>query len=251
MSHHTIDFTAVCYHYPDGTPALNDISLHIGHGESVAIVGANGSGKSTLLAQLNGLLFPDSGEVNIGGYPVCPKTLPHIRQTIGLVFQNPDDQLFMPTVYDDVAFGPINMGLPPADVEKRVTAALETVGALALKSRPPYRLSGGQKRSVAIATVLAMEPSILVMDEPTAELDPFARRRLINLLRTFPHTKILATHDLDMALDLCERTISLKSGRVLADGATRELFFNQALLAEAQLEQPFAMQACPICSKKE
>ena len=250
MSHHTIDFTAVRYCYPDGTPALNDISLHIGHGESVAIVGANGSGKTTLLAQLSGLLFPDNGEVNIGGYRVCPKTLPHIRQTVGLVFQNPDDQLFMPTVYDDVAFGPINMGLPKADVDARVTAALKTVGALTLKDRPPYRLSGGQKRSVAIATVLAMEPAILVMDEPTAELDPFARRELIKLLQTFSHTKILATHDLDMVLDLCERTIVLSEGRILADGVTKELFCNQPLLAKAHLEQPFSMQACPICSKK-
>ena len=250
MSHHTIDFNAVSYQYPDGTAALADVSLHIGHGEAVAIVGANGSGKTTLLAQLCGLLFPTAGDVNIGGYPVRPQTLAHIRDTVGLVMQNPDDQLFMPTVYEDVAFGPINMGLPPADVEQRVTEALATVGALSLKTRPPYRLSGGQKRAVAIATVLAMEPSILVMDEPTAELDPFARRQLINLLKTFPHTKIIATHDLDMVLDLCERTVILSEGRVLADGATRELFTDNDLLARAHLEQPFAMQACPICSKK-
>lgn len=250
MSHHTIDFNAVSYQYPDGTAALSGISLHIGHGEAVAVVGANGSGKTTLLAHLCGLLFPTEGNVNIGGYPVRPQTLAHIRETVGLVMQNPEDQLFMPTVYDDVAFGPVNMGLPPADVERRVTEALTTVGALALRSRPPYRLSGGQKRAVAIATVLAMEPSILVMDEPTAELDPFARRQLINLLNTFPHTQIIATHDLDMVLDLCERTIILSEGRVLADGATRELFMNKDLLTRAHLEQPFAMQACPVCSKK-
>lgn len=250
MSHHTIDFNAVSYQYSDKTAALSGISLHIGHGEAVAVVGANGSGKTTLLAQLCGLLFPSEGDVNIGGYPVRPQTLKHVRETVGMVMQNPDDQLFMPTVYDDVAFGPVNMGLPPADVERRVTEALSTVGALALKNRPPYRLSGGQKRAVAIATVLAMEPSILVMDEPTAELDPFARRQLINLLKTFSHTKIIATHDLDMVLDLCERTIVLSEGRVLADGATRELFTDKDLLTRAHLEQPFAMQACPVCSKK-
>ncbi len=249
MSHHTIDLTNVHYHYPDGTPALTGLSLHIGHGEAVAIVGANGSGKTTLLSHLAGLLFASAGEVNIGGYPVAPKTLSHIRRTIGLVFQNPDDQLFMPTVYEDVAFGPLNLGLPPASVEERVSAALQTVDALALKDRPPYRLSGGQKRAVAIATVLAMEPAILVMDEPTAALDPFARRQLINLLKTFSHTKIIATHDLDLVLDLCERTVILKDGRVLADGRTRDLFRNKPLLAEARLEQPFSMQACPVCSQ--
>ena len=249
MSHHTIDLTDVRYQYPDSTPALTGLSLHIGHGEAVAIVGANGSGKTTFLSHLAGLLLPSAGEVNIGGYPVTPQTLAHIRQTVGFVFQNPDDQLFMPTVYEDVAFGPLNLGLPTAEVEKRVTAALQTVAALALKDRPPYRLSGGQKRAVAIATVLAMEPAILVMDEPTAALDPFARRQLINLLRTFSHTKIIATHDLDMVLDLCERTVVLKDGRVLADGKTHELFGDQALLAEARLEQPFSLQACPICSR--
>ena len=249
MSHHTIDLCEVYYAYPDGTAALNGLSLHIGHGESVAIVGANGSGKTTLLSHLSGLLFPAQGTVNIGGYPVIPQTLARIRQAVGLVFQNPDDQLFMPTVYDDVAFGPLNMGLPADDVEKRVLSALETVGALALKDRPPYRLSGGQKRAAAIAAVLAMEPAILVMDEPTAALDPFARRQLIGLLKTFAHTKIIATHDLDMVLDLCERTVILRDGRVLADGATHELFRNKELLAQAHLEQPFALQACPVCSK--
>ncbi|BBB89467.1 MAG TPA: ABC transporter ATP-binding protein [Methylomusa anaerophila] len=251
MSHHTIDFIDVQYSYPDGTEALRNLGLHIGHGESVAIVGANGSGKTTLLSHLIGILFPTTGTVNIGGFPVSNKTLPHIRQTVGMVFQNPDDQLFMPTVFDDVAFGPLNLGFEAAEVESRVIAALKTVGALDLKDRPPYRLSGGQKRAVAIATVLAMEPSILVMDEPTAALDPLARRQLINLLETFSHTKIIATHDLDMVLDLCERTIVLKNGSVLADGPTGEIFGDEALLAKAHLEKPLSMQGCPICSPKK
>ncbi|MDF2633526.1 MAG: cobalt transporter, ATPase subunit [Pelosinus sp.] len=249
MSHHTIDLTEVLYTYPDGTTALRNLSLHIGHGEAVAIVGSNGSGKTTLLSHLNGVLFPSSGIVNIGGYPVTKQTLTQIRRTVGMVFQNPDDQLFMPTVYDDVAFGPLNLGLPPIDVEKRVTAALKTVGALELRNRPPYRLSGGQKRAVAIATVLAMEPAILVMDEPTAALDPLARRQLINLLRTFTHTKIIATHDLDMVLDLCERTIILCNGTILMDGPTIDIFHDKKLLDQAGLEQPSSMQSCPICSK--
>jgi len=250
MSHHTIDITDVVYTYPDGTDALRNLTLHIGHGESVAIVGSNGSGKTTLLSHLSGVLFPTSGTVNIGGYPIIKQTLPQIRRTVGMVFQHPDDQLFMPTVYDDVAFGPINMGLPAEAVNKRVTAALTTVGALELKDRPPYRLSGGQKRAVAIATVLAMEPDILVMDEPTAALDPFARRQLIHLLHTFTHTKIIATHDLDMALDLCTRTIILHNGAILADGATAEIFRNKPLLEQARLEQPLSLQKCPICSLK-
>lgn len=249
MSHHTIDLREVSYTYPDGTTALKNLSLHIGHGEAVAIVGSNGSGKTTLLSHLNGVLLPSAGTVNIGGYPVAKEMLTQIRRTVGMVFQNPDDQLFMPTVYDDVAFGPLNLGFPPADVEVRVTAALKTVGALELKDRPPYRLSGGQKRAVAIATVLAMEPAILVMDEPTSALDPLARRQLINLLRTFNHTKIIATHDLDMVLDLCERTIVLSNGAILVDGPTMEIFRDKILLDQAGLEQPFSMQSCPTCSK--
>ena len=159
-----------------------------------------------------------------------------------MVFQDPDDQLFMPTVYDDVAFGPLNFGLSPEAVEQRVVDALSTVQALHLRDRPPYKLSGGEKRSVSIATVLSMTPDILVMDEPTSNLDPKARRHLINLLRTFEHTKIIATHDLDMVLDLCERTIVMQEGRIAADGPTAELFENQALLDRCHLEKPLRMQ---------
>ncbi len=248
MSHHIVELKDVTYTYPDQTQALRGLSVRITHGESVAIVGANGSGKTTLLSHLIGVLFPTSGSINIGGYPLTKQTLPHIRRSVGMVFQNSDDQLFMPTVYDDVAFGPLNLKLPPDEVDSRVTAALNTVGALHLKDRTPYRLSGGQKRSVAIAAVLAMQPSILVMDEPTAGLDPLARRQLINLLKTFEHTKIIATHDLDLVLDLCARTIVISAGTVLADGATLDIFHNQELLDQAHLEKPFRMQGCPVCN---
>ena len=249
MSHHKITFTDVQYLYPDGTAALQNISLDIGHGEAVAIVGANGSGKTTLLSHVCGAVLPTAGDVNIGGFPVTKETLNHIRRTVGMVFQDPDDQLFMPTVYEDVAFGPQNLGLPADEVARRVRTSLECVGAWDIKDRPPYRLSGGQKRVVSIATVLAMEPAILVMDEPSAFLDPWARRSLLQLLRSFQHTKLIATHDLDLALELCERTVVLQNGRILADGPTQSIFTDQDLLAQAHLELPFSLQKCPICSK--
>ncbi|EAX48439.1 cobalt ABC transporter, ATPase subunit [Thermosinus carboxydivorans Nor1] len=251
MSHHIVEVKDLEYVYPDNTPALRGITFKIVHGEAVAIVGANGAGKSTLLSHLAGVLAPTKGTVRIGDYPVNKETLKFIRRSVGLVFQNADDQLFMPTVYDDVAFGPLNLGLEPAEVESRVIAALETVGAVELKDRPSYKLSGGQKRSVAIATVLAMQPDILVMDEPSAGLDPLARRQLINLLKSFYHTKIIATHDLDLVLDLCERTIVLSEGKVIADGPTMEVFNDEALLARSQLEKPLRLQGCPVCGEKK
>jgi cobalt/nickel transport system ATP-binding protein len=250
MSHHIVEVKHIKYTYPDGTCALDDISFRITHGESVAVVGENGAGKSTLLLHLNGYLTSENGNIRIGDYPLTKQTVKEIRRTVGMVFQDPDDQLFMPTVYDDVAFGPINLSLPPEEVDERVNNALLTVGALHLKSRPPYRLSGGEKRSVSIATVLAMSPDILVMDEPTSNLDPRARRKLIELLKTFKHTKIIATHDLDMVMDLCERTIVIHKGQVMADGPTVEIFTNRELLAESHLEKPLRLQGCPVCDNK-
>ncbi|MRR13058.1 ABC transporter ATP-binding protein, partial [bacterium] len=197
MSHHSIDVTDLEFAYPDGTRALEGVTFHIGHGESVALVGANGAGKSTLIMHLTGFLAPARGDVRVGDVPVTRDTLSGVRRSIGMVFQDPDDQLFMPTVFDDVAFGPVNLGLPADEVHSRVESALARVGALHLRERPPYRLSGGEKRAVSIATVLAMNPNALVMDEPTSNLDPRARRRLIALLDGFEHTKIIATHDLD------------------------------------------------------
>jgi cobalt/nickel transport system ATP-binding protein len=250
MSHHIVEVKDLCHVYPDGTEALRGVSFRITHGESVAIIGANGAGKSTLLLHLNGCLVPTDGEVRVGDFPVTRSTLPEIRRTVGMVFQEPDDQLFLSTVREDVAFGPLNLGLPADEVARRVADALERVGAAHLADRPPYHLSGGEKRRVAIATVLSMEPSILVLDEPTSGLDPHARRRLIGLLREFHHTKIFTSHDLDMVLELCERTIVLHEGVVKADGPTRDIFRDDQLLADCRLERPLSMQGCPICGMK-
>lgn len=247
MSHHIVEVKHLRHTYPDGTAALRDVSFRIHHGESVAVIGANGAGKSTLLMHLNGYLTATSGEIRIGDYPLTKGTLPEIRRTVGMVFQDPDDQLFMPTVHDDVAFGPLNLGFPAEEVEQRVRDALELVGAAHLQRKAPYHLSGGEKKRVAIATVLSMAPDILVLDEPTSGLDPFARRQLMGLLREFRHTKIFTSHDLDMVLDLCERTIVLHEGEVRADGPTREIFRDESLLDACRLEKPLAMQGCPVC----
>lgn len=241
MSHHIVEARDLCHRYADGTEALRNVSFLIHHGESVALVGANGAGKSTLLLHLNGTLMPTTGEVRIGDAPLVKETLRDIRRTVGMVFQNPDDQLFSPTVGDDVAFGPLNLGLPAADVEARVDAALAQVSIPHLKDKPPYRLSTGEKHRAAIATVLSMSPDILVLDEPTAGLDPRGRRQFIALLREFHHTKIIATHDLDLVLDLCPRTLVLHEGRLRADGPTLELFRDEALLADCHLEKPLSL----------
>lgn len=230
MSHHYVEFKNVSYTYPNGKRALQDVSFRIGHGEKVALLGRNGAGKSTLMLQTNGLLLPSEGEVNIGGIPVTKKTLPTVRQSVGMVFQNPDDQLFMPTVEEDVAFGPLNMKLPQEEVERRVNEALAAVGCLELQKRSPMQLSGGQKRRVAIATVLSMEPSIMVMDEPTSNLDWGARENVIAILENFMHTCIIATHDLGLIKRLCHRIIVLDDGKVIADGPSREIFSDQELI---------------------
>lgn len=242
MSHHIVRFENVTFKYPDGTSALNGVSFLITHGESVGIVGANGSGKTTLLMHLNGYLLPTSGTINIGDFILNKKTRMEIRKKVGVVFQNPDDQLFMPTVYEDVAFGPINMGLDESSVDIKVRRALEIVGCYDLKDKPPHHLSGGQKRAVAIASVIAMEPDILAMDEPSSNLDPKSRRALINLLKSFSHTKIIASHDLDMILDVCERCIVIKDGIVVADGPSEIVLSDQKLLEENNLELPLTLQ---------
>ena len=250
MSHHLVAVRDLRFAYADGTPALDGVTFAIHHGESVGLVGANGAGKSTLLLHLAGVLAPTSGTVRVGDWPVTRETLPHVRRSLGLVFQDPDDQLFMPTVYEDVAFGPLNLGFPATEVEQRVDDALQRVGVGHLKDKPPYHLSGGEKKRVAIATVLSMSPDILVMDEPTNGLDPFARRQLLALLRDFRHTKIFTSHDLDMVLELCERTIILHEGQVRADGPTSEIFADEELLAQCRLEKPLSMQGCPVCGKR-
>jgi cobalt/nickel transport system ATP-binding protein len=248
MSHHIVEVKNLQHVYPDETVALRDISFLIHHGESVGIIGANGAGKSTLLLHLNGYLTATSGGIVIGDDQLSKETLPEIRRTVGMVFQDPEDQLFMPTVYDDVAFGPLNLGLSADEIETRVVEALQRVEAVELRDKPPYHLSGGEKKCVAIATVLSMLPEILVLDEPTNGLDPQARRQLIALLQAFHHTRIVTSHDLDMILELCERTIVLHEGKVMADGPTLEIFNNEELLKTCRLEKPFAMQSCPVCS---
>lgn len=242
MSHHIIDFKDVVFRYPDGTEALKGVSFRITHGESVGVVGANGAGKSTLLLQMNGYILPSSGLISIGDLELTKKTRQEIRKKVGVVFQNPDDQLFMPTVYEDVAFGPLNLGMSAERVINRVNSALQTVGCLELREKPPHHLSSGQKRAVAIATVLAMEPDILVMDEPSSDLDPKSRRYLMRLLKGFKHTKIIASHDLDFVLELCERCLIIKDGQIVADGPTSNILSDQSLLEENNLELPLSLQ---------
>lgn len=242
MSHHLIEMRGVSYRYPDGTEALHDVGFRIVHGESVALVGSNGAGKSTALLLLTGLLLPSSGEVRIGDMPVTAGTQSQVHRTVGYVFQESDDQLFMPTVLDDVAFGPLNLGLPPREARSCAQAALESVGAGHLATRAPYRLSGGEKRLAAIAGVLALSPSVLVLDEPSAGLDPAARRQVINLLCSFSHSRVIATHDLDLVLDVCKRVLVLHEGCLCADGSPSDIFSDLPLLARCRLEAPLSWQ---------
>lgn len=246
MSHHIVELKDVHFRYPDGTEALQGITFRIIHGESVGIAGANGMGKTTLLLNLSGHLTSTKGEISIGEVTLSKQTKQEIRKKVGFVFQRTDDQLFMPTVYEDVAFGPINLGLSQEKVDERVKNALDVVGCFHLRNRPPHRLSEGQKKAVAIATVMAMDPDILIMDEPASNLDPKSRRQLINLLKGFEHTKIIASHDLDLILDVCERCIIIKEGRVVADGSAEEVLLNETLLKENSLELPLSRQYLQI-----
>ena len=238
MNMHVIETEGLTYVYPDGTPGIAGVSFRVAPGEAVALVGANGAGKSTLLQHFSGCLLPTGGTVRVGGLPVIKENLPAVRRAAGMIFQNPDDQLFMPTVFEDVAFGLRNLGAPEDEIEPRVMKALEKVGAAHLRGRQPYRLSQGEKRAAAIAAVTALEPDVLVMDEPTSNLDPLARRRLIRLLGTFGHAKLIATHDLDFALEVCGRTIVMSAGGIAADGPTAEVFGDAALLERCSLEPP-------------
>jgi cobalt/nickel transport system ATP-binding protein len=225
------------FSYPDGHPALHSVSLCIAQGEKAALVGPNGAGKSTLMLHLNGILT-GKGQVQVGGLEITKKNLPSIRAMVGMVFQNPDDQLFSPTVYEDVAFGPLHMGLPEDEIARRVSAALEQVGMSGFASRLSHHLSTGEKKRIAIATVLSMDPQILVLDEPTAGLDPRARRSLINLLHELPLTMLVSTHDLLMVRELFPRMIIMDEGQVVADGSTMALLADPSLLEEHGLELP-------------
>lgn len=225
------------FHYPDGHTALNGAALTLRSGEKVALVGPNGAGKSTLMLHLNGILRAHSGEIHVNGLPLNTKNLPQIRALVGLVFQNPDDQLFSPTVFEDVAFGPLHMGLPEAEVRARVDSALAQVGMQAYRERLSHHLSVGEKKRIAIATVLAMSPALLVLDEPSAGLDPRARRGLIRLLRDLPQTMLVSTHDMALVSELFPRMAIMDEGRIAADGDTASLLADGALLEKHGLER--------------
>jgi cobalt transport protein ATP-binding subunit len=225
------------FQYPDGHVALRGVSVQLAPGEKVALVGPNGAGKSTLMLQLNGILT-GSGAITVAGMPVTKANLPRIRARVGLVFQNPDDQLFSPTVFEDVAFGPLHMGVPEREIRPRVEAALSQVGMLQYIDRLSYHLSVGEKKRIAVATVLSMNPELLVLDEPSAGLDPRARRSLINLLRDLPQTMLVSTHDMLMVRELFDRMIIMDQGCVVADGDTEILLADAALLEAHGLEKP-------------
>jgi cobalt/nickel transport system ATP-binding protein len=240
-----IEITNLRYRYHDGTEALRGVSFRMAPGECVGLLGPNGSGKSTLLLHLNGIL-PDKpaadGTVRIDGELITPDNLDRIRRQVGLLFQDPDDQLFCPTVQEDVAFGPLQLGLADADVAARTGRALAQVGLTAYGRRATHHLSHGEKRRVCLAGVLACEPSILVLDEPTSDLDPRGRREFRALLQRIPATKLIATHDLELVVELCARAIVLDHGLVVADGPSVELLNNEALMLAHGLERPHILR---------
>jgi cobalt/nickel transport system ATP-binding protein len=234
--HHTVEIRDLRFKYPDGHLALRGVTLSIAPGEKVALVGPNGAGKSTLMLHLNGILRAEAGDVHVCGLPIRQDTLGAVRAAVGLVFQDPDDQLFSPTVFEDVAFGPLHMGQPEAEVRERVSEALAAVGMGEYVQRVSHHLSVGEKKRIAIATVLSMSPEILALDEPSAGLDPRARRGLIGLLRDLPQTMLVSTHDIRMVAELFPRTVVMDQGRVVADGPTPDLLDDEELLAAHGLE---------------
>ncbi len=231
--------------YPDGRIALKGVDLAVEAGQRVAILGPNGAGKTTLALHLNGIHRPDSGTVTVGEVPITEGSLGEIRRMVGLVFQDANDQLFMPNVGEDVAFGPANLGLTGKELGRRVDDALAAVGGSDLESRPAHHLSGGERRRAALATVLAMEPEILVFDEPSSDLDGAGRRELVANLAPLSMTQIIITHDLPLALELCPRSVVMRDGRIVADGLTRDLLADEKLLSENRLELPFGFTLQP------
>jgi len=229
------------FHYPDGTAALHDVSLRVEEGERVAVIGPNGAGKSTLFFHLNGT-FRGEGEIIVRGRPLTDKTLYEVRRTVGLVFQDPNDQLFMPTVFEDVAFGPMNLGCSETDVRDRVLRALKQVGMEGSEALIPHHLSLGERKKVALASVLALEPAILAFDEPSSGLDPRSRRALIEFLKSLPQTILIATHDLDLVLDLCRRAVIIDAGRIVYEGKVPQIFDQESLLKSHGLEKPLKLQ---------
>ncbi len=240
-----IEVRDLTFRYADGTEALRGISFAVAPGECVGIIGPNGAGKSTLLLHLNGLLperLRGDGAVRVGGEPLTPANLHAIRRQVGLLFQDPNDQLFCPTVFEDVAFGPQQFGLDEAEVRRRVSDCLARVGLRGFENRSPHHLSGGEKRRVCLAGVLACDPGILVLDEPTSELDPHGRRELKALLRQIPITKLIATHDLEMIVELCSRVLVLDAGAIVAQGPTVELLSDEELMLRHRLERPHILR---------
>ncbi|MBN1439552.1 MAG: ABC transporter ATP-binding protein [Anaerolineales bacterium] len=234
--HNTLEIEHLHSRYPDGPIVLYDVTLHIRARERVALVGPNGAGKSTLMLHLNGILRAESGIIRVCGTPLEDSTLRAVRRAVGLVFQNPDDQLFSPTVFDDVAFGPMYQGCAPEEIRRRVHSALAAVHMESYIHRVSHHLSVGEKKRIAIATVLSMDPEILVLDEPTAGLDPQARRNFIRLLAELPQTMLVAAHDLSFVREICQRTVILDSGRIVADGPTRKILADRKLLAAHGLQ---------------
>ncbi|MGD9958613.1 energy-coupling factor ABC transporter ATP-binding protein [Nocardioides sp.] len=239
MATPVLEVQGLAYAYPDGHQALFGVDLHVHQGERVALLGPNGAGKTTLVLHLNGILTPGAGTVSVSGLPVVKEHLKEIRRRVGIVFQDPDDQLFMATVRQDVAFGPANMGVKGAELERRVVEALDRVGMVDFIDRPPHHLSFGQRRRVAVATVLAMQPEILVLDEPSSNLDPASRRELADIMRSLDVTVLMVTHDLPYALELCPRSVVLHDGAVVADGATYDVLTDDVLMKANRLELPF------------
>jgi cobalt/nickel transport system ATP-binding protein len=235
----SLEVSGLAFAYPDGHQALFGVDFSIARGERVALLGPNGAGKTTLVLHLNGIHTGGTGTVTVAGLPVDKRHMAEIRRKVGIVFQDPDDQLFMPTVREDVAFGPAAAGLRGAELEERVDRALAQVGMAEFKNRPPHHLSFGQRRRVAVATVLAMEPEILVLDEPSSNLDPASRRELADILRSLEVTVLMVTHDLPYALELCPRSVVLSGGVIAADGGTQELLCDEELMREHRLELPF------------
>ena len=236
-----IEFQNVSFSYDGERPVVENLSFSIRKGESVGLIGANGAGKSTIMKLLLGLLS-GKGQILVDGLTVNKQNLPAIRQKIGFVLQDSDNQMFMPTVYEDMIFGPRNYGLSKEETERRVDAVLNRLGLVELKHRYNHKISGGEKRMAAIATILTMEPETILMDEPSTALDPVNRRTVINTINTLPQTKLLASHDLDMILDTCQRVILLSRGKIVADGPAERILRDQALLEANRMELPFCLQ---------
>ena len=236
-----ITFDNVSFAYEAGAPVLRGVSFHIAPGEAVGLIGANGAGKSTIMKLMLGLLPCTEGEIRVDGVRVEKKTLPQIRRTLGFVLQDSDSQMFMPTVYEDMMFAPRNYGLSKEEAEQKVDAVLEQLGLTELKHRHNHKISGGEKRMAAIATILAMEPKAILMDEPSIALDPFNRRTVIRAINGLSMTKLIASHDLDMILDTCSRVLLLSGGQLVADGRAEDILRDRALLEANRMELPFCL----------